>query len=159
MSRLRSSSLVGSTATRVTLGADHIDSSKHTANRALCPLGQHLASDEGRILRVVARERTNRRFIEEVPLLLHERDMSLRALARATGVTDAHLSRVLRQVRHKTPSADLTRRVAVALGLPPDYFPEFREGFVIERVRKDAKLRDRLYGELSRRRPARDLQT
>jgi transcriptional regulator with XRE-family HTH domain len=103
----------------------------------------------------VAANRTNRRFIEELPVLLRERQMSLRALAREVGVTDAHLSRVLRQVGHKTPSADLARRVAVALGLRPDYFPEFREGVVVERVRKDAKLRDRLYDEMSRRHSAR----
>jgi hypothetical protein len=38
---------------------------------------------------------------------------------------------VLRRVSYKTPSPDLARRVAVALDLPPDYFPEYREGFVI----------------------------
>jgi transcriptional regulator with XRE-family HTH domain len=84
----------------------------------------------------------------ELPRLLDERHLSIRALAREAGVTDAHLSRVLRRANYKTPSGDLARRVAVALGLPEDYFPEYREAFVIERVRGDAELRDRLYGRL-----------
>ena len=79
-----------------------------------------------------------------------------RAAFSSSGATfDSLVLAVSTQVRHKTPSADLTRRVAVALGLPIDYFPEFREGFVIERVRHDPKLRDRLYGELTRQRPPR----
>jgi transcriptional regulator with XRE-family HTH domain len=90
--------------------------------------------------------------MDEVPSLLRERELSIRALARRVGVTDADLSRVLREVSYKTPSADLARRVAVALDLPPDYFPEYREGVVVERVRRDAKLRDRLYDDLAPRR-------
>jgi transcriptional regulator with XRE-family HTH domain len=74
--------------------------------------------------------------------------MSVRALARETGVTSAHLSRVLRRVNYKTPSPELARKVAVALGLPSDYFPEFREGSVIEKIKGDPNLRDRLYDEL-----------
>ena len=42
--------------------------------------------------------------------------------------------------------------VAVALGLDEDYFPEAREGFVVDEIRRDARLRDRLYDELRRRR-------
>lgn len=90
-------------------------------------------------------ERTDRAFVDEVPRLLQERALSIRALAREAGVTDAHLSRVLRQMNYKTPSAELARRVAVALGLPEDYFPEFREAFVLERVRSDPRLREQLY--------------
>lgn len=97
------------------------------------------------------RKWTERSFTEEVPRLLDEREMSIRALAREVGVTDAHLSRVLRRVAYKTASADLARRVALALDLPPDYFPEYREGVVIERIKKDSGLRDRLYVQLSGR--------
>ena len=77
--------------------------------------------------------------------------MSLRALARAVDVDPTHLSRVLRRARYKTPSADLARRVARAFDLPDDYFPDYREAFVIEHIRKDASLRDELYGQLRRR--------
>ena len=90
-----------------------------------------------------------RPFTEEVPDLLAERGMSLRALARAAGVDHGHLSRVLRREAYKTPSSELTARVAEAFDLPHDYFPEFREGFVLERIREDEALRERLYRRLS----------
>jgi hypothetical protein len=32
---------------------------------------------------------------------------------------------------------------------PVDYFPEFREGVVIDRVKHDPKLRDRLYKQFA----------
>jgi transcriptional regulator with XRE-family HTH domain len=96
----------------------------------------------------VASRRTDQPFTSEVPRLLAERNLSIRALARQAGVTDAHLSRVLRGVRYKTPSGDLARRVAVALDLPDDYFPEYREAFVIDKVRADPRLRDHLYRKL-----------
>jgi len=99
----------------------------------------------------VARRRTSNPFVVELPRLLEQRHLSIRALARQAGVTDAHLSRVLRRADYKTPSGDLTRRVAVALGLPEDYFPEYREAFVIDTIRNDPELRDRLYGRLRRK--------
>ena len=92
---------------------------------------------------------TNERFADEVPRLLGERGLSIRALARAAGVTDAHLSRVLRGVNYKTASPDLARRVAIALDLPADFFPEYREGVVIDGVKNDPKLRDSLYKQLA----------
>ncbi len=94
------------------------------------------------------RKRTQRSFVEEVPLLLRERDMSGRALAHRAGVNPSHLSRVLRRASYKTASGELARKVAKALGLPPDYFPEFREAAVMERIRRDPALRDRLYDRL-----------
>jgi hypothetical protein len=54
-------------------------------------------------------------------------------------------------VNYKTASADLARRVAIALDVPEDYFPEFREAFVIERIRRDPRLREKLYKELRNR--------
>lgn len=96
-------------------------------------------------------------FIEEVPLLLVEREMSIRALAREVGISDAHLSRVLAQ--RKPVGGDLARRVALALGLAPDYFPEFRKSVVVERLKDDAGLRDEIYERVkgpkrrARRRP------
>src|SRR3954468_11158853 len=100
----------------------------------------------------MAAPRTNRTFVVEVPLLLRERGWSIRELARRADVTDAHLSRVLRQVNYKTPSAELARRVAIALELPEDYFPEFREAFVVDRIKRDSRLREDLYRKLRRRR-------
>jgi transcriptional regulator with XRE-family HTH domain len=93
-------------------------------------------------------KRTDSPFVEEVPRLLEERGMSIRALAAAIGVSDSHLSRVLRRADYKTPSTDLTTRVARVFDLPADYFPEFREAWVIERIKSDSKLRNTLYARL-----------
>jgi transcriptional regulator with XRE-family HTH domain len=95
-------------------------------------------------------DQTDTPFIEELPRLLREREMSLRTLASTVDISDSHLSRVLRRADYKTPSPDLTRRVALALGLPPDYFPEFREAYVVEQVGSDPKLRNDLYARLIR---------
>ena len=35
-----------------------------------------------------------------------------------------------------------------ALGLPRDFFPEYRESAVIDRLRRDGDLRDELYDRL-----------
>jgi len=56
----------------------------------------------------------------------------------------------LRRADYKTPSPELTQRVARVFELPPDYFPEFREAFVIDRIRSDPKLRNTLYTRLAR---------
>jgi len=77
--------------------------------------------------------------------------MSVRALAATIGISDSHLSRVLRRADYKTPSPDLTRRVALALELPPDYFPEFREAYVVEQIKSDPELRNDLYIRLGRK--------
>jgi transcriptional regulator with XRE-family HTH domain len=98
---------------------------------------------------------TDTPFTEEVPRLLKERGMSTRALAATIGVSDSHLSRVLRRADYKTPSPDLTRRVALALDLPADYFPEFREAYVVERIKRDRKLLNDLYGRLTHTRSRR----
>jgi transcriptional regulator with XRE-family HTH domain len=92
--------------------------------------------------------RTQAPFVEELPRLLSERGLSLRALARDVGVSDSHLSRILRAEAYKTVSADLAERVAVALGLDPGFFVEAREGFIIEQIKQHPRLRDRLYDEL-----------
>lgn len=98
----------------------------------------------------MASTRTNRPFPEELPRLLQERGLSLRSLGERVGVTGAHLSRVVRGVNYKSVSGDLAGRVALALDLPRDYFPEYREGVVVERVRRDSAYRDRLYDLLGK---------
>jgi hypothetical protein len=60
----------------------------------------------------------------------------------------AILSRVLRRVNYKTPGPELARRVAIALDLPR-LFPEYRKGFVRERIRTDAVLCDELYARVT----------
>jgi transcriptional regulator with XRE-family HTH domain len=99
--------------------------------------------------RVVNDRRSMRPFVEEVPRFLAERGMSLRGLALAAGVDSGHLSRVLRGAAYKTPSAELTARVAKAFDLPEDYFPEFREALVVRRIQQDEVLREELYRRLA----------
>jgi transcriptional regulator with XRE-family HTH domain len=96
--------------------------------------------------------RTGKPFVEELPVLLAERNMSLRALGRTVGVGDDHLSRVLRGARAKKPTADLARRVAQALDLPDDYFPEARLDFIVQELSHDATFLDKVYDRL--RQPA-----
>lgn len=96
----------------------------------------------------MARPKTQVAFVIEVPRLLAERGLSLRALARQAGISESYLSRVLRHVEYKTPSAKLVRNVALAFGLPEDYFMEYRLAFVLERVRNDHALMECLYRRL-----------
>jgi transcriptional regulator with XRE-family HTH domain len=65
-------------------------------------------------------KRSTRPCAEELPELLRERSLSLRALAGMFGVGDDHLSRVVRGARGTRVSADLTRRVTKALNLAED---------------------------------------
>lgn len=88
---------------------------------------------------------SQRSFVEELPQIIHDRGLTTRRLALKAGVTPSHLSRVLRQTDYKSPSADLCRRVALALELPEDYWPEYRERKVIDEIRANPKLRDQLY--------------
>lgn len=89
--------------------------------------------------------RSNEPFAHELPRLLEERNMSLSALARELGVNPSHLSRGVRNVDYKRLSPHLIARIGAFLGCPVGYFPEEREAFVIERIRADAVVRDRLY--------------
>lgn len=91
---------------------------------------------------------TDRPLADELPRLLEERGITLRSLARAIGVDHGHLSRIMRHQRGKTAGPELARRVAEAFDLPPDFFPEYREAIVVQRVRRDADLRDELYRRL-----------
>lgn len=94
------------------------------------------------------RAKSQRRLVEELPELLAARNLSVRALAIHAEVSASHLGRVLRQRDYKTPSAELCRRVARALDLPDDYWPEYRERVIIDRIRSDPKLREELYSRV-----------
>jgi transcriptional regulator with XRE-family HTH domain len=95
-------------------------------------------------------KRSERTFVKELPVLIKERGLSIRAVARSAEVDPGHLSRVLRGARGKSVSPDLAGRVAKALGLPEDYFPEWREALIVDRIREDPKLRDSIYDRIRR---------
>jgi transcriptional regulator with XRE-family HTH domain len=95
------------------------------------------------------RQRSNTPFVSELPRLLHERGISPTTVARKAGVSPSHLSRVLRGIDYKTPSAELTEKIARALDLSPDYFPEYREGTVVTHVKSQPAFRDRLFDEIT----------
>jgi hypothetical protein len=73
----------------------------------------------------------------------------MRRLAVEAGVERAYLWKVIRRRGYKTPSVRMTEAVAIALGLPADYFPEYREGVVVERVKRDPQLRDEVFDALT----------
>jgi transcriptional regulator with XRE-family HTH domain len=76
--------------------------------------------------------------------------MSVRELARRTEVSSTHLSRALRGAKYKSIGGELAGGLAVALDLPIDYFVEYREALVVNAVREDPALRERLYNRLKR---------
>jgi transcriptional regulator with XRE-family HTH domain len=84
--------------------------------------------------------------------LLEERGLTLRSVSRSAGVDHAHLSRILRGDRGRKVSPGLAARVAVALDLPEDFFPEYREGQVVKAIARDSGLRDQIYDRLKRQR-------
>lgn len=87
----------------------------------------------------------------ELPRLVdQDPQLSLRKVAQRAGVDPAHLSRALRGKGEKHVSGELAGRLAAALELPVDYFPEYREDAVMRAVRADGQLRDRLYRRLGR---------
>jgi transcriptional regulator with XRE-family HTH domain len=92
--------------------------------------------------------RASQPFANELPQLLAARGVSLRELARRVDVDIAHLSRVARLERDREVTGELAGRVAVALGLPGDFFIETRRRRVLEAVRTDVRLLDRWYDEL-----------
>jgi transcriptional regulator with XRE-family HTH domain len=88
------------------------------------------------------------RFGELVAGLLGARGWSQRDLARAVDVDPAHICRLLRPGA-RSVSPELLVRVAEALGVPPEHFAEYREWRVVEAVRQDAALRERLFRSLA----------
>lgn len=97
-------------------------------------------------------ERSSRPFADELPRLLAERGVSLRQFADAVEISVSHLSKITRRRNNKRVTPELAQRAAEALDLPSDYFPETREAYLLGRIRKQPRLRDRLYDELRRRR-------
>jgi transcriptional regulator with XRE-family HTH domain len=90
-------------------------------------------------------EFTNDLFRDAVAELMEGRGWSQRDLSAAVGVDPAHISRLLRRGSQLRVTPRLLARVAGALDVRPEYFSEYREWRVVEAVRTDPTLRERLY--------------
>jgi hypothetical protein len=74
----------------------------------------------------------------------------MRRLATEAGIEPTYLWKVLRRRGYKTAGTRIAERAAIALGLPADYFPEYREGVVIERMKSNPRVRDELYDRVAK---------
>ncbi len=84
-------------------------------------------------------------FRDSVGELLSERGWSQRELADAVGVDPAHVCRLLRRGAQPRATPQLLARIASALEVEPEFFAEYREWRVLEAVRSNPSLRERLF--------------
>ena len=101
----------------------------------------------------MAERRATEPFAEEVRRLLAERGWSIRRLAQEIEMDPTFVSRVLNRRRYKTPTLRLTESVAQAFDLPPAYFAEYRELYLIDRIKSDPEVRDWLFDLVKRKQP------
>jgi transcriptional regulator with XRE-family HTH domain len=81
--------------------------------------------------------------------LFQEQNWTQRQVAKELDLDPSFLSKALRGASYKRLSPDVIAQISQLAGLPADHFPEVREHVVIEAVRADDELRDRLYDELN----------
>jgi hypothetical protein len=111
--------------------------------------GAHAAIEILRPMTARVSHYSTRPFADELPLLLSERRMSLRALATRLDLDHGFLSRAVRGADGKVLTLELMRRIASELSVPASHFAEVREALVIEQIRSDGGLRDRLHTDLN----------
>jgi transcriptional regulator with XRE-family HTH domain len=112
----------------------------------------------GREATAVAQRRSQERLVDQLPALMQARALSINRLAQLVGVSQSHLSRAVRRADRKSVSGELAERIAIAMELPADWFPETRLERVLQRVRSDPVLCDRLYDELVAKESGRNSQ-
>lgn len=115
--------------------------------RALSPVGRAASMAKPSAM---AHRRSLTPFGEQVESARAQRNWTLRELAARSEVDVGFLSRALRRAEYKRPSMDLMRRVARALELAPEDFPEFREQAVVEWISTDPRARDEAFRRLLR---------
>lgn len=93
-------------------------------------------------------KRSNTSFADSWRALLEKNGWSQKEVAIGAGVDPSFFSKALREKSYKRLSPDVVARISVWAGLPVDYFPEVREAAVLNAVRSDPDLRDRLFDEL-----------
>jgi transcriptional regulator with XRE-family HTH domain len=87
-------------------------------------------------------------FRDAVEELLLARGWSQRELAATVGVDPAHVSRLLKRGSRLRATPELMTRVARAFGVQPEYFAEYREWCVLEAIRRNPSLRERLFARV-----------
>jgi transcriptional regulator with XRE-family HTH domain len=102
-------------------------------------------------------ESTNEHFRDAVVELMEERGWSQRELSAEVGVDPAHICRLLRRGSSRRATPEMLVRVARAFGVRPEYFSEYREWQVLEAVRTDPSLRERLYAGIVGRSHSREM--
>lgn len=89
---------------------------------------------------------------EATRLILSERRMSIRSLARLADLNQSHLSRALREQDGRYLSVDTVRAIGAALGQEPGFFPEDRAAAVHDAfsdyLQRNTQFRDELYEQL-----------
>lgn len=91
-------------------------------------------------------DRTQTSVRKALPKLLAERGISQREFAKEIGFPQSYVSRALGVER--SPSKRFLEAAAKGLGLPHDYFPEYRQHVVIEAIKRRPALRDEIYDSL-----------
>jgi transcriptional regulator with XRE-family HTH domain len=96
----------------------------------------------------VAQARAERPFGETWRDWFQREGWSQRQVARGAGIDSSFFSKALREEGRKRLNPAQIARISSWAGLPVDYFPEVREAAVLDAVRNDPTLRDRLFDEL-----------
>jgi transcriptional regulator with XRE-family HTH domain len=127
-----------------------------TPRRAACLKTSREQSAISEYERLAKADRTDEPISEWLPRLAAERGYSFRRLADEIGVEQSYLSRIKgddpSEPQWRPPSMRVLERLAGALGVEADYFPEYRCGVIEETIRADAQLRNRFYDAIMRRR-------
>lgn len=92
--------------------------------------------------------RCQRSFSEAAQEFLAEHGWSESEAARRIGLDRSFFHKALHSQDYKRLAPEHIAALSEAAGLPRDYFPEVREAAVLEAVRADPELRDRLFEEL-----------
>jgi transcriptional regulator with XRE-family HTH domain len=96
----------------------------------------------------VQARRSSIRFSDSWRELFQEKGWTQKHVAVTAGIDPSFFSKALRGEGYKKLSADWIATISEMAGLPRDFYPEVREDAVVEAVRTDPDLRDRLFEEL-----------
>lgn len=97
-------------------------------------------------------QRTDKTAKEELGDLLaqHDPPISRNKLSRLLDISLGHVVRACSPKHRERFSGEALGRIALLLGLPEDYFIEYRYAYVAKRMREDSSICDKLYDLVSR---------